>query len=260
MTDEQPTAFVFHVLTLFPDLVRAAVSASILARGIAAGAIAVRVHDIREHTTDRHKTADDVPYGGGPGMVMKPEPVVRCLRAARAEAPQATTVLMSASGRSFDQATARRYGAGAGLILVCGHYEGVDERVANHFVDEELSIGDYVLSGGELPALVVLDSVARLLPRVVGNRSSLLEESHDTPLLEYPQYTRPADFEGHAVPDVLLSGNHAEVAKWRAAMAREKTQRNRPDLFLKLPPEPASKRRAPPTPKRLGRPPDEDPT
>jgi len=252
--------YLFHVLTLFPDVILSVAGHSILGRGIAAGAMAVVVHDIREHTTDRHRTADDVPYGGGPGMVMKPEPVARCLAAARAQAPGAIAVLLSASGRPFDQETARRYAAHeAGLILVCGHYEGVDERIAEHYVDEELSIGDYVLSGGELAALVVLDATARLVPGVVGNRGSLAEESHDAGLLEYPQYTRPATFEGHAVPDVLMSGNHAEVARWRREQAVAKTRRMRPDMGARIVEVVVEKRRGAPAPRRLGRPDDGHP-
>jgi tRNA (guanine37-N1)-methyltransferase len=253
---EAPAPFVFEVLTLFPEMVRQAVSHSILGRAVASGAIAVRVRDIRDHTTDRHRTADDVPYGGGAGMVMKVEPVAKCIREARLGAPGAPVVLMSASGRLFSQADARRYAAGTGLVLVCGHYEGVDERVAEHYVDEEVAIGDYVLSGGEVPALAVLDAVARLLPGVVGNRGSLLEESHEGGMLEYPQYTRPAEFQGRAVPEVLLSGNHGEVARWRKAAARAKTGRNRPDLAAHLPPEPEPKRKGAGKPARLGRPPE----
>lgn len=226
------SGFVFHVLTLFPEMIRQATSWSILGRAISSGVITVRVHDIRDYTTDKHRTADDAPYGGGPGMVMKVEPVAKCLDAVRTESPDALAVLLSASGKKFDQRTARRYAASNGLILVCGHYEGVDERVALYCVDEEVSIGDYVVSGGELPALVVLDAVARLLPGVVGNLGSLSEESHESGLLEYPQYTRPAEFRGFKVPEVLLSGNHEEVARWRLEAALDKTRRNRPDLFV----------------------------
>jgi len=247
----------FTVLTLFPDMVRQAVGHSIVARGIAAGRIEVRVSDIRDFTTDRHRTADDVPYGGGPGMVMKPDPLARAIRDAREEQPGARVVLMSASGRPFDQATARRWAdQPGGLVLVCGHYEGVDERIAEHFADDEVTIGDYVLSGGELPALVVLDAVARLVPGVVGNVASIADESHEGGLVEYPQYTRPPVFEGHAVPDVLLSGNHAEVARYRRDAALAKTRRVRPDLAARVVEVVVDKRRpkAPPTPPRLGRP------
>jgi len=241
------TPFTFDVLTLFPDMITQAVSYSILGRAIAAGIISVRVHDIRDHTFDRHRTVDDEPYGGGAGMVMKVEPVVRCIRAVRSLAPTSPVVLMSASGRLFTQADARRYAQGPGLILVCGHYEGVDERVAMYYVDEETSLGDFVLSGGEIPALAIVDAVSRLVPGVLGNRASLVEESHEDGLLEYPQFTRPAVFEGHAVPEVRLSGKHAEVARWRREAAREKTRRMRPDL-----PCPPEER-----PLQLGRPRDE---
>lgn len=250
----EKTPYVFHVLTLFPDLIRQAVGYSVLGRAIEAGLVGVRVHDIRDHTSDRHRTADDEPYGGGPGMVMKVEPVARCLARARAEAaPGTRTLLLSASGVLFRQEMARSLAREPGLILVCGHYEGVDERVAQHYVDGELSIGDYVLSGGEVAALVVVDAVARLIPGVVGNRDSLAEESHEDGLVEYPQYTRPAEFEGHRVPEVLLSGNHAEIRRFRREQALEKTLRNRPDLAARVPLEPVRTRPGPP---RLGRPPD----
>lgn len=246
------TPYVFHVLTLFPEMIRQAVGHSVLGRAVKAGLLEVRVYDIREHTSDRHRTADDEPYGGGPGMVMKVEPVARCLARARAEAaPGTRALLMSASGVLFHQAMARALAREPGLILVCGHYEGVDERVARHYVDGEVSIGDYVLSGGEVPALVVLDAVARLIPGVVGNRDSLAEESHEEGLVEYPQYTRPAEFEGHRVPEVLLSGNHAEIRRFRREQALDKTRRNRPDLVARLSPEPAQERSRP---LRLGRP------
>jgi len=224
----------FQVLTLFPEMIRQAVSHSVLGRAIAAGLIEVRTYDIRDHTSDRHRTADDEPYGGGPGMVMKVEPVARCLKQVREEAARGTRAfLLSASGVLFDQEMARAFAQEPGLILVCGHYEGVDERVAEHYVDGEICIGDYVLSGGEIAALAVLDAVARLLPGVLGNCASLEEESHARGLVEYPQYTRPAEFEGHRVPEVLLSGNHAEVRRFREQAAIEKTRRNRPDLFAR---------------------------
>lgn len=249
-------AFQVRVLTLFPQMIEEAASHSILGRGIAAGAVALEAQDIRDQTTDRHRTADDVPYGGGPGMVMKPEPLVRSIQVARAACPGAPVLLMSASGRLFSQAMARSLAEGPGLILVCGHYEGVDERVAAHYCDGEVCIGDYVLSGGEPAALVVVDAVSRLVPGVLGNRASLSEESHERGLLEYPQYTRPPEFEGHAVPDVLLSGNHAEIARWRKQEALAKTRRMRPDLAAALPPEPTvERRRSEPAPFRLGRPP-----
>lgn len=249
----------FTVLTLFPEMVRQAVGHSIVARGIAAGHLAVRAVDIRDYTTDRHRTADDVPYGGGPGMVMKPEPVAAAIAAAREAQPGATVVLLSASGRPFDQATARRWaGQPGGLVLVCGHYEGVDERIAEHFVDEEIGIGDYVLSGGELAALVLVDAVSRLVPGVLGNQASLADESHEGGLVEYPQYTRPPVFQGHEVPAVLLSGNHAQVALFRREAALQKTRRMRPDLASRVVEVVVEKRREAPRPPRLGRPRPED--
>ena len=251
----------FTVLTLFPDMIRQAVGHSIVARGIAAGRIAVQAIDIRDFTHDRHRTVDDVPYGGGPGMVMKPGPVADAIRAAREAQPDAKVVLMSASGRPFDQATARRYAEHpGGLVLVCGHYEGVDERVAEHLCDDEVTIGDYVVSGGELPALVVLDAVARLIPGVVGNLASIAEESHEGGLVEYPQYTRPPVFEGHAVPEVLLSGNHADVARYRREAAVAKTRRMRPDLAARIVEVIVDRRKTatPARPARLGRPRPED--
>ena len=246
----------FEVLTLFPNMILGAIGHSIVGRAISSGLVQVHAQDIRDQTDDRHRTVDDVPYGGGAGMVMKAEPVVRTLRIAREAIPNGRVVLMSASGRPFTQAKVREYATLPGLILVCGHYEGVDERVAEHYVDEELSIGDYVLSGGEIPALVVLDAVVRLIPGVLGNTSSLAEESHESGLLEYPQYSRPVAFEGYRVPDVLLSGNHAEIARWRRQAALEKTRRNRPDLIAKLPVSTPATNSVPP---RLGRPLDPRP-
>jgi tRNA (guanine37-N1)-methyltransferase len=244
----------FHVLSLFPDMIRGAVGHSVVGRALASGLVKVDCTDIRDFTTDRHRTVDDVPYGGGAGMVMKPEPLAAAIRKAREALPGALVVLMSASGPTFDQKTARRFASHeAGLVLVCGHYEGVDERIAQHFVDEEVSIGDYVLSGGELAALVVLDATARLLPGVLGNEGSLAEESHEAGLLEYPHYTRPAEFEGHAVPAILLSGNHGEVARWRRDQSVERTRRRRPDLaagIVEVPPHAPRPRQ----PARLGRP------
>jgi len=223
-------AWPVRILTLFPEMIRQAAAHSIIGRASESGLLDVRAIDIRDFTFDRHKTADDVPFGGGPGMVMKPEPLAGAIRAARAELPGAPVVLMSASGRLFNQAAARRYAVNpAGLIIVCGHYEGVDERIAIHFCDEEVCVGDYVLSGGELPALTVMDAAARLIPGVLGNAGSLDQESHDDLTLEYPQYTRPRDFEGFTVPEVLFSGNHAAIAKFRHKQALAKTARNRPD-------------------------------
>lgn len=226
--------YIFTVLSIFPDLIKDVVKYSILGRAITNHIIKVNAIDIRDFTTDRHRTTDDQPYGGGPGMVMKVEPIARAIRKAKQDSPSSPVILLSASGRLFTQSLAKSFVDKKGLILVCGHYEGVDERIAEFYVDEEISIGDYVLSGGELPALVVIDAVARLLPGVVGNTASLSEESHQYGLLEYPQYTRPAEFEGFRVPEVLLSGNHAEIAKFRRTKALEKTRKMRPDLIRKL--------------------------
>lgn len=225
----------FDVLTLFPALVEAPLRESILGRAMRAGQIEVGLHDIRAYSTNKHHTADDAPYGGGPGMVMLPGPIVGAIEAVKADRPVARTVLLSPSGRRFDQSVAREYAAlPASLLLVCGRYEGVDARVADHYCDEELSIGDYVLTGGELAALVVIDAVARLLPGVLGNEASPGDESMEQGTLEYPQYTRPRDFRGHEVPDVLLSGNHADVARWRRRQALVRTRQRRPDLFDRL--------------------------
>lgn len=231
----------FRILTLFPDMIRQAAGHSIIERACTAGLLDIKAVDIRDWTFDRHKTADDQPFGGGPGMVMKPEPVAGAIKAMKAELPGALVVLMSASGRMFDQQTAARYAAHKeGLILVCGHYEGVDERIAEFYCDEEVCVGNYVLSGGELPALTVMDATARLIPGVLGNADSLQQESHDSVMLEYPQYTRPRDFEGHVVPEVLFSGNHAAIEKFRQESAARKTAANRPDLVAAPVQEPAA--------------------
>lgn len=235
------------VLTLFPEMILQAVSHSIIGRAIGNEILDIKVLDIRDFATDKHKTVDDEPYGGGAGMVMKVDVVVAAIREAKKASQGAKVVLMSASGRPFNQAVAKRYaGHLGGIILVCGHYEGIDERVAAHYVDEEVSVGDFVLSGGEIPALAILDATARLLPGVLGNAESLDVESHENGLLESPQYTRPQVFEGHEVPAVLLSGNHKEIELFRTKEAIEKTKRMRPDIKLQLEPEPP--------PMQLGRP------
>lgn len=220
------------IVTIFPRLVRAALSEGVVSRGIERGLIDLGVHDLREHTTDRHRTVDDVPYGGGPGMVMKPEPIVRAfehLKATRG-VPDAV-LLMSPQGRRLDQAQAS-YLSGLGHVaLLCGRYEGVDERVTELLAAEEWSIGDYVLSGGELAALVVVDAVSRLVPGVVGDEQSVESDSFSRGLLDYPHYTRPAEFAGLAVPEVLLSGHHADVRRWRKRAALARTIERRPDLI-----------------------------
>ena len=219
-----------HLLTIFPEFFATPLAVGVPKRARDAGAMKVSLVDLREYTTDRHRSTDDYPYGGGPGMVMKAEPILDALDAIRAGAPGARRVLLSPRGAVFTHARAVALAAEQDLVLVCGRYEGVDERV-RHFVDEELSIGDYVLSGGEAAAVVVLDAIARLLPGVLGNAESVDSESFTSGLLEYPHYTRPETVRGHGVPPVLLSGDHAAVARWREAEARKLTARVRPDLL-----------------------------
>lgn len=231
---------VFHILTIFPDFFRGPFDYGVVGRAIASGGIQVRVHDLRRWATDRHKTVDDRPFGGGEGMVLKPEPI---FLAAEEIFPERTAgrriILLSAQGRLFDQAKARELSRSEQILLICGRYEGVDERVAEHLADEELSIGDYVLSGGELAAAVVVDVVARLVPGVLGNERSATAESFSGAwggaaglgLLDCPHYTRPAVFRGWKVPEVLLSGNHEAIRQWRRQAALEKTARLRPDLL-----------------------------
>ena len=252
----------FDLITIFPEFFTGPLQHGIVRRAREAAIIQVYVQDLREFTSDRHRTVDDRPFGGGEGMVLKPEPLFEAAEsllghsvgdASAKNALDATTavVLLSASGKRFSQETARRYAQLDRILFLCGRYEGVDERVAEHLATEEISIGDFVLSGGELPAALVLDAVTRLLPGALGNEASsqnesfsLLERaeksptgalhkalSHGRTVLDFPHYTRPADFRGWKVPEVLISGNHAEVAKWRRRMALEKTLRNRPDLF-----------------------------
>ncbi|MCC6642445.1 MAG: tRNA (guanosine(37)-N1)-methyltransferase TrmD [Deltaproteobacteria bacterium] len=222
------------VVTIFPELFGAFLRTSIVGIGRESGALEVSTHDLRGFTTDRHRTVDDAPYGGGPGMVMKPEPLVEAIEAlAGPKGAQRTArvLLLSPQGETLDQARVVQMAGQQHLVLVCGRYEGVDQRVIDLAVDEEISIGDYVLSGGEVPAMAVIEAVARLLPGVLGNPESAGSDSFEQGLLEGPQYTRPAVFRGRAVPEVLLSGNHAAVARWRAEQARETTRRRRPDLL-----------------------------
>jgi tRNA (guanine37-N1)-methyltransferase len=217
---------------VFPRMVEAGLTDGVVHRGIARGLVTVRVHDLRDFTADRHRSVDDAPYGGGPGMVMKVEPVVRAVRAIAAERgrPDAV-VLLSPQGRRFSQAEARRLASLSSVALVCGRYEGIDERVRDVVATEEISIGDYVLSGGELAALVVVDAVSRYVPGVVGDEGSVEADSFSRGLLDYPHYTRPAEFEGREVPGVLLSGHHADVAAWRKREALARTLARRPDLL-----------------------------
>jgi len=220
------------VVTIFPRMVEAALAEGVVARARENGVVDVKVRDLRAYTGDRHRTVDDVPYGGGPGMVMKPEPLFRAVEAISAErgAPSAV-VLMTPQGRRFSHAEAERLSRVPRLVVLCGRYEGVDERVTDALVTDELSIGDYVLTGGELPALVVIDAVVRLLPGVVGDAKSVAEDSFAAGVLDYPHYTRPAVFRGMAVPDVLTSGHHGEIEKWRRRQQWRRTLGRRPDLL-----------------------------
>jgi tRNA (guanine37-N1)-methyltransferase len=262
----------FDLITIFPEFFAGPLGHGIVRRAREAGLIEVRVQDLREFTKDRHRTVDDRPFGGGEGMVMKPEPLFEAVEslmgkgigeatAAAARESNTSVVLLSAAGKRFTQETARSYAALERIIFICGRYEGVDERVAEHLATEEISVGDFVLSGGELPAMLVIDAVTRLLPGALGNEASAQNESFSADnilptgaqhvaslrgnahpgknsesegmLLDYPHYTRPAEFRGWTVPEVLIGGNHAEVAKWRRKTALEKTRRNRPDLLLR---------------------------
>jgi tRNA (guanine37-N1)-methyltransferase len=220
------------VLTLFPETFDGPLQASILGRALREGVAEVHLHNIRDYATDKHSIVDDYAYGGGPGMVMKPEPLAASVEAVRAAAePPGRVVLLTPQGRLFNQQVVDELAAEPRLILLCGHYEGVDERIREHLVDDEISIGDYVLSGGEYAAMVVIDAVVRRQPGTLGSADSLLEESHSDGLLEYPQYTRPAEFRGWPVPDILLSGNHGEIAKWRRQQRIIRTAQRRPDLL-----------------------------
>ena len=249
----------FDVLTLFPAMFAGPLTESIIKRAVQAGHVSYALHDIRQYATDRHRTCDDAPYGGGAGMVMKAEPLAACIRAVLAGPPitdqgrvpeqtgaEAETgapppvILMSPDGERFTQRVAEELAGHARIVLVCGHYEGIDERVREALIDRELSIGDYVLTGGELAAMVVIDAVARLVPGVIDNES-VAEESHSDGLLEYPHYTRPAVWEGRAIPPVLVSGHHAEVAKWRRQERLRRTLARRPDLLARATLTPADR-------------------
>jgi tRNA (guanine37-N1)-methyltransferase len=223
----------FHILTIFPDFFKGPLDYGVVERARRAGLLDIQVHDLRNWTHDRHRTVDDRPFGGGEGMLLKCEPVFEAVEAlVPARDQKRKVILLSAQGRKFDQAIAREYAALDQLLLICGRYEGVDERVSEHLADDEISVGDFVLSGGELAAALVLDAVARLQEGVLGNRESTVNESFRVPgLLDCPQYTRPEDFRGWKVPDVLTGGNHAHIREWRKHAARQKTARLRPDLL-----------------------------
>jgi tRNA (guanine37-N1)-methyltransferase len=222
--------FRVDIITLFPDMFKGPFDMSMLWKAQDKGLAQIKLWDLREFGLGKRRTVDDTPYGGGDGMVLRPEPVVAAIEAAKAGNPQAPVIALTPSGHQFHQGAARALSSGTGLILLAGHYEGFDERIMD-FVDDQLSIGDYVLTGGELPAMVVADAVIRLIPGVLGGEQSAHDESFSDPtLVEYPHYTRPDEFRGATVPEVLKSGHHAEIAKWRSARAQEKTLRFRPDL------------------------------
>jgi len=221
----------FHLLTIFPEFFEGPFKHGVVARGAQFGALELIVHDLRKWTHDLHRTVDDRPFGGGEGMLLKPQPIFEAVEAIWPEkTARQKVILLSAQGRRFTQQVAREYLDAEELLFICGRYEGVDERVAEHLADDEISIGDYVMSGGELAAAVVIDSVARLLPGVLGNADSAVNESFEDGILDCPQWTRPAEFRDWKVPEVLLGGNHAEIRKWRRQAAIEKTARLRPDL------------------------------
>jgi tRNA (guanine37-N1)-methyltransferase len=227
----------FHIVTIFPEFFTGPFSHGVVARGQTDGRLEIQVHDLRNWTYDRHRTVDDRPFGGGEGMLLKPQPLFEAAEAILPDrTPKSRVVLVSAQGTPFTQARARELAGLDDLLILCGRYEGVDERVAEHLADEEVSVGDFVLSGGELAAAVIVDAVARLLPGVLGNEDSTRNESfsqENEGLLDCPQYTRPAEFRGWKVPEVLLGGNHEEIKRWRWAASREKTERLRPDLLAK---------------------------
>ena len=217
------------VLTLFPAMFAGPLDESIVRRARVAGLLDLKVHNLRDWAKDRHKTVDDRPFGGGPGMVLKPEPLFEAVESLRGEGTR--VVLTSPSGAVFNQAMARRWSRESHLIFICGSYEGYDERVRSYLADEDVSIGDFVLTNGALPAMVMIDSLTRLIPGALGDDESAVDESFSTGLLEYPHYTRPAEFRGWAVPEVLLSGNHADIARWRRLQAMRRTAERRPDLW-----------------------------
>ena len=220
------------ILTLFPDMFQGVTSSSITGRAVAGGVVKLDVHNIRDFTHDRHHVVDDYTYGGGPGMVLKPEPVFECLDALVAGSQERPRMLLpSPVGRQFDQELARELSAESHVVVLCGRYEGYDERIVDGWAFEEVSIGDYIVTGGEVPAMVLVDAVTRLLPGVLGHDLSALEDTFEAPLLDHPHYTRPAEYRGMRVPEVLLSGDHARVAEWRREQSLKRTRERRPDLL-----------------------------
>jgi tRNA (guanine37-N1)-methyltransferase len=218
------------ILTLFPDMFQGPFDMSMMWKAKDRGLVDIRIHDLREFGLGSRRQVDDIPYGGGPGMVLKPEPIFAAVEKLKSDNPSAKVILLTPSGQPFNQAMAGELAKAKGLILICGHYEGFDDRISA-IVDQHVSIGDYVLTGGELPAMVITDAVVRLIPGVLGDDNSAIEETFSEGLLEYPQYTRPEDFQGMKVPEVLLSGHHGEIEKWRREQAEERTKQRRPDLL-----------------------------
>jgi tRNA (guanine37-N1)-methyltransferase len=224
-----------EIITIFPEIIGAYLSESILKRAVQKGILEVKVHNLRDYALDRHRTVDDYPYGGGPGMVLKPEPLFRAVKAIREDGLDTSTILLSPQGRLFNQEMAQELSRETRrLLFICGRYEAIDERVRDGLADREVSIGDYVLTGGELPALVIIDSLVRLLPDALGDEHSAEEESFSWGIFDYPHYTRPPDYEGMKVPDVLLSGNHKGIARWRRKEALRRTLYRRPELLQKV--------------------------
>jgi tRNA (guanine37-N1)-methyltransferase len=232
----------FDVFTIFPEGLRPYLEISILQRAVQSGLLDVRLHDIRNWTTDRHHTTDDTPYGGGGGMVMKCEPVFAAVEEVLGAPPACPVILMTPQGRTFTQQVAQELAAYPHLALLCGRYEGIDERIREHLVSDQISIGDYVLTGGELPALVLIDAITRLIPGALGDPDGAQDDSFASGLLEYPHYTRPPEFRGWSAPDVLLSGNHAAIARWRREQSLKRTLQSRPDLLEKFELTPADRK------------------
>jgi len=231
----------FVIFTLLPEVFQPYLQSSILKRALDRGLIQVDLHNIRDHAHDRHHVTDDTPYGGGGGMVMKPEPIFAAVESALGPQPDCPVILLTPQGRRFDQRTARELSAHPKIALICGRYEGFDERIREHLITDEISVGDFVLTGGELPALTVVDAVSRLLPDVLGDPEGAEDDSHASGLLEYPHYTRPPVFRGWEVPEVLTTGNHARIEKWRREQSLLRTLRKRPDLLDSAPLTPADR-------------------
>jgi tRNA (guanine37-N1)-methyltransferase len=223
----------FDIVSIFPGMFESPFGDSIIQRAREEGLLDIHVHDLRDYSLNKHRKVDDSPFGGGVGMVMNVEPIARAITAVKKEVPESRTILLSPGGRPFDQEKAWELSSLPSLILICGRYEGIDERIRLHYVDEEISIGDYVLTGGELPAMVLVEAISRLLPGVLGDPESVVEESFHDDLLEYPQYTRPRDYEGLKVPEILVSGDPKKIRDWQKAEALKKTAQVRPDLLEK---------------------------